>query len=183
MKLKATVILLAALIPSISFASNIKTGETLPGVTVTNKGELVLKGKTISYQSWRSTKLTGKVRILFAIAGRSSAKDLNAPLITAISAANFPENKYQTTTIINQSDAIWGTGGFVKSATEDSKREYPWSSIVLDTNGIVQKTWDLKKESSAVFVINKAGQVIFAKEGKLSTNEINTVILLVKNNL
>ncbi|MCG3864937.1 MULTISPECIES: YtfJ family protein [unclassified Photobacterium] len=183
MKLKATVILLAALIPSISFASNIKTGETLPGVTVTNKGELVLKGKTISYQSWRSTKLTGKMRILFAIAGRSSAKDLNAPLITAISAANFPENKYQTTTIINQSDAIWGTGGFVKSATEDSKREYPWSSIVLDTNGIVQKSWDLKKESSAVFVINKAGQVIFAKEGKLSTNEINTVILLVKNNL
>lgn len=183
MKLKATFILLAALIPSISFASNIKTGETLPGVTVTNKGELVLKGKTISYQSWRSTKLTGKMRIVFAIAGRSSAKELNAPLVAAISAAKFPENEYQTTTIINQNDAIWGTGGFVKSATEDSKREYPWSSIVLDSNGIVQKTWNLKKENSAVFVVNKAGKVIFAKEDKLTPSEIKEVISLVNNNL
>ncbi|WP_305809932.1 YtfJ family protein, partial [Photobacterium kishitanii] len=44
------------------------------------------------------------------------------------------------------------TTSFVKSTTEDNKKKYPWSSIVLDSNGIVQKTWDLKKENSAIIV-------------------------------
>ncbi|PSV19249.1 YtfJ family protein [Photobacterium leiognathi subsp. mandapamensis] len=183
MKSKALLFLLATLIPSLTYASNVKDGSTLPGVTVTNKGELVLKGNDISYQSWRSTKLTGKMRIVFAIAGRSAAKELNAPLVAAISAAKFPEDKYQTTTIINQDDAIWGTGSFVKSATEDSKRQYPWSSIVLDSKGIVQKAWDLRKESSTVFVLDQSGKVLFAQEGKLSPSEIKQVINLVQSNL
>ena len=44
--------------------------------------------------------MLGKVRVIQAIAGRSSAKELNAPMMTAITAAKFPEDSYQTTSII-----------------------------------------------------------------------------------
>lgn len=170
-------------VPTLAQANNIEIGTTLPTVTVTNKGELVLNNNNISYQPWRSTKLGGKTRIIMAIAGRSSAKEINAELVNAISMAHLPQQKYQTTTIINQDDAIWGTSSFVKSATEESKKEYPWSSIVLDSDGIVQKTWDLKKENSAIIVLNKNAQVVFIHEGQLSHQQVKHVITLVKKNI
>ena len=95
----------------------------------------MLKEKEISYQPWQSKVLTGKVFLIQHIAGRSSAKELNAPMIEAIKAAKLPHDKYQTVTIINSNDAIWGTSGFVKSSAEDSKKEFPWSAMVLDARG------------------------------------------------
>ncbi|MDE5307786.1 YtfJ family protein [Providencia stuartii] len=36
--------------------------------------------------------------------------------------ANFPHDAYQTTSIINADDAIFGTGVFVSNSVEDSKK-------------------------------------------------------------
>ena len=127
--------------------------------------------------------MLGKVRVIQAIAGRSSSKEMNAPLMAALTAAKLPEANYQTTTIINQDDAIWGTGSFVKSSAEDSKQEFPWSSMVLDEDGKVAKTWDLKPESSAIIVQDKQGKVLFVKEGALSDDEVKQVIGLIKDNI
>ncbi|PSV24536.1 YtfJ family protein [Photobacterium kishitanii] len=176
-------ILFTVTLPTLAQANNIEIGTTLPAVTVTNKGELVLNNDSISYQFWCSTRLEGKTRIIMAIAGRSSAKKINTKLVNAISAARFPQQQYQTTTIINQDDAIWGTAHFVKSVTEENKKKYPWSSIVLDSNGIVQKTWDLKKENSAIIVLNKNAQVVFVHEGQLNQQQIERIITLVKKNI
>lgn len=46
-------------------------------------------------------------------------------MIEAIKKARLPHDSYQTVTIINSNDAIWGTSGFVKSSAEDSKKEFP----------------------------------------------------------
>ncbi len=50
------------------------------------------------------------------------SKELNAPLVEAIKQAKFPHDSYQTTTIINTDDAIFGTGVFVKTALKIAKR-------------------------------------------------------------
>lgn len=65
--------------------------------------------------------------------------------MAAITAAKFPAESYQTTTIINQDDAIWGTSSFVKSSAQDSKKEFPWSSMVLDEFGLVAKPGSYKR--------------------------------------
>ncbi|XKY37834.1 YtfJ family protein [Enterovibrio sp. 27052020O] len=174
-----TLALATALISGFASAHIISNGQPVPSATVEKYGELTLNGDKIGYQTWNSSDLTGKVRIIQAIAGRSSAKEMNAPLVEAIKAADFPNDKYQTTTIINQDDAIWGTGGFVKSSAEDSKKEFSWSSIVLDESGAVAKAWHLKDESSAIVVIDPQGEVRFAKEGALSDAEVTQVIDLV----
>ena len=164
-------------------ANNLKMGQPLPSVTVKDYGELLLKdGKDgdISYAPWSSSQLPGKVRIIQAIAGRTAAKDLNSATIDAITAAKLPEDSYQTTTIVNQDDAIWGTGAFVKSSAKSSKEEFYWSSVVLDSNGNVQKAWQLEKKNSAIIVLDKAGKVLFVKEGLLSANEVKQAIDLVK---
>ncbi|WP_025673599.1 YtfJ family protein [Salinivibrio socompensis] len=168
-----------ALLASTSWAHTIQNGAPLPTASVTEHGELTLKDKDLVYANWQTEQLPGKVRVIQAIAGRSSAKEMNAPLMDAITAADFDDARYQTTTIINQDDAMWGTGGFVKSSAEDSKREFSWSSIVLDENGSVAKAWRLKEESALIAVLDEKGMVRFVKEGKLSEDEVNQVFSLV----
>ncbi|AXT69764.1 YtfJ family protein [Vibrio parahaemolyticus] len=183
MKIKTLLPLLLAMTPSLSFANNLTIGENVPDVRVGAYGEIVMQGEGVAYQPWAAQNMLGKVRVIQAIAGRSSAKEMNAPLMSAITAAKFPQESYQTTTIINQDDAIWGTGSFVKSSAQDSKKEFPWSSMVLDENGLVAKAWGLEQESSAIIVQDKQGKVLFSKEGPLEQNEITQVIELIKQNI
>ena len=53
--------------------------------------------------------------------------------------------------------------------------------MVLDDKSAVKNEWGLKGKESAVIVLDKSGKVKFVKEGKLSNEEIQTVIGLVKN--
>ncbi|WP_087026668.1 YtfJ family protein [Thaumasiovibrio subtropicus] len=179
----ALILTVSALLSSPLLAHNLTVGESLPTANVDKHGELLLLDGKIEYAKWNSDMLAGKVRVIQAIAGRSAAKEMNADLMAAITAADFPEDKYQTTTIINQDDAMWGTGGFVKSSAEDSKQEFHWSSMVLDANGSVKQSWDLVEKSSAIIVLDTESQVLFAHEGKLTEAQIEHVLTLVRNNL
>jgi len=167
---------------SVSLASNILTNQLVPAVSVTDKGELILNNEDkLDYQPWKSQQLVGKVRTVQHIAGRSSAKELNTPLIEAIKQAKLPHDTYQTTTIINTDDAIFGTGPFVRGSVEDSKKEFPWSQFIVDADGVAQKGWGLEKESSAIIVLDKQGKVRFVKEGVLSGAEITSAINLIND--
>ncbi|MCL9777085.1 YtfJ family protein [Vibrio methylphosphonaticus] len=183
MKLKSLLSLTLLCLPTLAFATNVQVGSAARSVSVDAHGELLLEGDTINYSAWKSAQMLGKVRVIQAIAGRSSSKKMNAPLMAAITAEKFPEDSYQTTTVINQDDAMWGTGSFVKSSAEDSKKEFPWSSMVLDEHGLVANAWQLEAESSAIIVQDKSGKVLFVKEGVLSDDELNTVLELIKQNL
>lgn len=183
MKNKTLLTLLLASISGVSMAHNIEVGKKLPAVDIPSYGEIVIDKDSTKYTFWNTKKLLGKVRVIQAIAGRSSSKELNAPLMSAITAAELPESDYQTTTIINQDDAIWGTGSFVKSSAESSKEEFPWSSLVLDENGNAAKAWDLQEESSAIIVQDKQGNVLFVKEGALTDSEVMNAIQLIKDNI
>ncbi|MBZ6074050.1 YtfJ family protein [Aeromonas schubertii] len=172
-----------ALLSPLAMAHNIKESAPVPVVKINDKGELMLSGKDIAYQPWQSGVLTGKVYLIQHIAGRSSAKELNAPMIDAIKAAKLPHDQYQTVTIINSNDAIWGTSGFVKSSAEDSKKEFPWSSMVLDAKGMARNAWALAPESSAIILIGKDGKVLFVKDGQLAKNDIDQVMGLIKTHI
>ncbi|MDB1122290.1 YtfJ family protein [Vibrio algarum] len=183
MKVKSLTALILCTSPILGFAHNISLETTVPNVVIAKHGEIFVENENIVYKEWDSSSLPNKVRVVQAIAGRTSAKKMNADLMTAITASKFPANQYQTTTIINQDDAIWGTGSFVKSSAEDTKAEFPWSSIILDKDGSVAKSWQLQEESSAIIVLNKDGNVLFVKEGILTKDEIDQVINLVSANL
>lgn len=181
--LKSCILGLSLAVSCSAFAANVKVGQSLPSVTVSKAGEMMVQNDAITYQTWASESMQGKVRVIQAIAGRSGAKAMNEPLTTAITAAKFDPANYQTTTIVNQSDSIWGTGSFVKSSAESSKKEFSWSSVVLDENGVAAKVWALAPENSAIIVQDKAGKVLYFKEGKLSDSEIEQVLNLVKAQL
>lgn len=179
-KIKLTLGLSLALFSGNTLAHNLQLNANLPSVTVAEDGELKLKGDNVQYQSWQSSQLTGKVRIIHHFAGRSAVKEKNEPLMTAIKAANFDRQHYQTTTIVNADDAVIATGVFVKSSTEDGKKANPHSQVVLDQKSAVKNAWALKEKESAIIVLGKGGKVKFVAEGKLSDAEVKGVIDLVK---
>ncbi|MGV8924115.1 MAG: YtfJ family protein [Ewingella sp.] len=176
MVFKSLLVMSLVIYPLFAFAHDLTPGERLPAVGVDDKGELNYINNNFSYARWNSAKLPGKVRLVQHIAGRSSAKELNAPLVDAIRAANLPHDHYQTTTIINTDDAIIGTGIFVRNSIENGKKEFPWSQVIVDSNGVVKKAWQLEPKSSAIVVLDKNGVIKFAKEGALNQAEIKQVV-------
>lgn len=179
MILKSLLMMSLVIFPLFASAHNLIPGERLPAVGVEDKGELNYVNNDFSYSRWNSAKLPGKVRLVQHMAGRTSAKALNAPLVDAIRAANLAHDRYQTTTIINTDDAILGTGMFVRSSIESGKKEFPWSQIIVDSNGVVKKAWQLEPKSSAVVVLDKNGVIKFVKEGALTQEEVQQVITLL----
>lgn len=164
-----------------TLAHNIALNNGLAPVAVTKDGELILSNGDVNYQSWRSANLVGKVRVIQHIAGRSSVKEKNEALMDAIKAEKFDGTKYQTTTIINADDAIIGTGTFVKSSAEKGKKQNSHSQVILDQQSSVKNAWALKEKESLIVVLDKSGKVKFVKEGKLTPQEIQSVITLVKS--
>lgn len=150
-------------------------GQRVAPLGISDKGELIYSQDKFSYKGWNSAQLPGKVRVIQHIAGRSSAKEKNAALIEAIKAAQFPHDRYQTTTIVNTDDAIPGTGMFVRSSIESNKKQFPWSQFIVDGNGVAKKAWQLEKGGSAIVVLDKEGKVRFAKDGALTQEEVKQV--------
>ena len=173
--------LTASLISNFAFAHSLSINQPLPSVTVKKLGELTYNGDKFSYQDWTSQSLTGKMRVIFAIAGRSSAKESITPMINAITAAQFPKDKYQTTTIVNLDDSVWGTSPFVKSSAKNTKKEFMFSSFVLDDNSTVSTAWDLKEAGAAMIVVDSENKVLFVKEDKISNKEIAYVIDMIRS--
>ncbi|MDW8844498.1 YtfJ family protein [Erwinia sp. MMLR14_017] len=172
-------VLISLSLPCIAGAHAFKEGQRLPAIGISDKGELMLQQDKFSYQRWNSAKLPGKVRVVQHIAGRSSSKEKNASLIEAIKSARFPHDRYQTTTLVNTDDAIPGTGMFVRSSIENNKKQFPWSQFIVDSDGVAKKAWQLEDGGSAIVVLDKKGEVRFAKDGALTQEEVKQVVALV----
>lgn len=173
-----TIVLLLS--PLAASANNFIQDEPVAPVAIADRGELLLNKGDFSYRPWRSAQLAGKVRVIQYIAGRTSAKKKNSLLIAAIKEASLPEDRFQPTTIVNTDDAIPGSGFFVRGKIEKNKRHYPWAQFIVDSDGLGRRAWQLPEESSTIIVLDKAGRVQWAKDGALTTEEVDRVIALLR---
>ena len=53
--------------------------------------------------------------------------------------------------------------------------------LIADAKGDGQKTWGLKKESSAIIVLDKQGNVVFFKDGALTPQEVQATIKQIES--
>jgi len=169
-----------------ALAATIEVGKPVPAAKVNGEGEINLDEtheQIKRYSPWSTDALPGRVRTVQAIAGRTSAKKMNQAFIDEVAAAKFDRNKYQTTTIINLSDKIPASGFVVKGKAEASKKEFWWSSVVLDDKGEVARNWGLQPESSAILVLDNQGKVLFFKEGELTQQEREQALNLIKTEI
>lgn len=182
-----------------AFAEGIVVGQKLPSVTIENKGQMVVEsvvvddimvlkdGTGISYETFNSDDLTGKIRTVYYMAARTGIEDINQPFIDGLIAAKLPEftpdGSYKTTTILNTDDAMWGTSGIATGRLEDSQRKTAYAFFVVDAEGLGLKKWGLKAKGTAIIVLDRDGKVLYFKDGKMSADEISSTVALIEKHL
>jgi len=62
-----------------------------------------------------------------------------------------------------------------------NKKRYHGSSMVLDEKGQVRQAWQLQPNSSSIIVVGRDGEVLFAKDGQMTAEEVSATIRLIES--
>ena len=130
--------------------------------------------------AWNSNMLKGKVHILFYV--DPDERKLNEPLTQALKKRHFDRKKYASVAMINLA-ATWLPNAVLESKLEAKQKEFPDTIYVKDKKKVLVNKWNLADDNSDILIFDKSGKLIYKKFGKLSTNEIKEVLLLIEKNL
>jgi YtfJ family uncharacterized protein len=155
--------------------ADLKIGEVPK--TVTLKDEL---GGRLDGSPWSSTELTGKVSVVFYV--DPDEKDLNNPASEALKAEGFSLEKYQSYGIINMA-ATWLPNFAISSSLEKKQKIYTNTIYVRDYKKALVKEWGIADDNSDILAFDKAGKLIFKKEGLLNDKEIQMLIQVIRDHL
>jgi YtfJ family uncharacterized protein len=129
---------------------------------------------------WSSEELKSKVIVLFYV--DPDEKDTNNETSEALDKEKFPGEKFQSVAIINMA-ATWLPNFAISSSLDEKQKRYPRTIYVRDYNKTLVKAWNLADDSSDVLAFDKEGRVIFRKDGKLTPEEIQNLLKVIKNNM
>ena len=156
-------------------AQAIEIGEIPPKVELKEKLGGRLDGKP-----WSSEELRGKVHVLFYV--DPDEKDTNNDASEALDKEKFPGEKFQSVGIINMA-ASWLPNFAISSSLKDKQKRYPRTTYVRDYKKVLVSAWKIADDSSNVLAFDKQGKLIFRKDGKLTAEEIQTLIKVIRNHL
>ena len=156
-------------------AQAIELGEIPPNVEL--KEQL---GGRLDGTPWSSTELQGKVYVLFYV--DPDEKDTNNEASDALDREKFPSEKFQSVGIINMA-ATWLPNFAISSALKDKQKRYPKTIYVRDYKKVLVNAWKIADDSSNVLAFDKKGKLIFRKDGKLTAEEIRTLIKVIRDHL
>ena len=159
--------------------SSVVLGEALPVLEIDDKGEMCLVNDDVTFEAWKTTSLKGKFRLIQHLAGKAEAKTINQALLDEVKDSGYPRERFQTTTIINLNDAVFGTGTIVEAIAVNGKKRFPWTSVILDRQGSFSSALSLAKGSSAIILIDEDAKIRFFKDGPLSESEIRDVLSII----
>jgi YtfJ family uncharacterized protein len=150
-------------------------GETPPTVELREKLGGRLDGKP-----WSSEELRGKVHVLFYV--DPDEKDTNNDASEALNREKFPSDKFQSVGIINMA-ATWLPNFAISSSLKDNQKRYPRTIYVRDYKKVLVNAWKIADDSSNVLAFDKQGKLIFRKDGRLTAEEIQTLIKGIRDHL
>ena len=156
-------------------AQAIEIGEIPPKVELREKLGGRLDGKP-----WSSEELQGKVHVLFYV--DPDEKDTNNDASEALDREKFSSDKFQSVGIINMA-ATWLPNFAISSAVKDKQKRYPKTIYVRDYKRVLVSAWKIADDSSNVLAFDKKGKLIFRKDGKLTAEEIQTLIKVIHDHL
>jgi len=124
--------------------------------------------------------LRGKVHVLFYV--DPDEKDTNNDASEALDKEKLPGDKYQSVGIINMA-ATWLPNFAISSSLKDKQKRYPRTIYVRDYKKVLVNAWKIADDSSNVLAFDKQGKLIFRKDGKLTTEDIQRLIKSIRDHL
>ena len=179
-----TVAILCALFTTpISTAATPTLNQVIDPLTISEHGELILVNDKPAFQPWSTDRLTDGTRmhVLMYIAATLGADRANKPFTDALNNKGFGFDQVMPTSIINVSQAPWGSAGIVMHELTRNKRKYPQATLVADTLGLGLTVWALKPSSYAVMILDPYGKILFFKDGALAGEEIEQALQILSH--
>ena len=170
--------LVAAGLLCVSAASTaLELGGELPALDVPSRGELEINGDSVRFVPWSTEQITADTpALIFHMAARMSSDSIIAPLRDRLEKGDYAPGSFQSISVVNLDDALWGTQGLVTSELAKNKRAHPQAVLVADDEGRGLKAWSLEPKGVAVILLNTDGNIRLLKEGKLSEEDVNDII-------
>jgi len=137
-------------------------------------------GGRLDGKPWSSEELRGKVHVLFYV--DPDEKDTNNDASEALDKEKFPGEKFQSVGIINMA-ASWLPNFAISSSLKDKQKRYPRTTYVRDYKKVLVSAWKIADDSSNVLAFDKQGKLIFRKDGKLTTEDIQRLIKSIRDHL
>ena len=170
--------LVAAGLLCVSAASTaLELGGELPALDVPSRGELEINGDSVRFVPWSTEQITADTpALIFHMAARMSSDSIIAPLRDRLDKGDYAPGSFQSISVVNLDDALWGTQGLVTSELAKNKRAHPQAVLVADDEGRGLKAWSLEPKGVAVILLNTDGNIRLLKQGKLSEEDVNDII-------
>ena len=153
----------------------IEIGEVPPKIELKEKS-----GGRLDGRPWRSEELRGKVHVLFYV--DPDEKDTNNDASEALDREKFPGDRFQSVGIVNMA-ATWLPNFAISSAVKDKQKRYPTTIYVRDYKKVLVNAWRIADDSSDVLAFDKNGILIFRKDGRLTAEEIQKLIKIIRDHL
>jgi len=138
------------------------------------------KGAKVTGEPFTTESLKEKVHVLFYV--DPDEKEMNEHVVSALKAEKFERSSYASVAVINM-DATWLPNFAIASMLAKKQEEFPHTIYVKDLQKVLLKAWELEDDSSNVLLFDRSGKSLFAKKGKLSEEEVQTLIALIKENI
>ncbi len=138
------------------------------------------QGAKVTGEPFTTESLKKKVHVLFYV--DPDEKELNEHVVSALKTEKFDRSRYASVAVINM-DATWLPNFAIASMLAKKQEAFPHTIYVKDLQKVLLKAWDLEDDSSNVLLFDKNGKSLFAKKGKLSEEEVKTLIALIKANI
>ena len=174
LKMVLAALFAVSLVPAVARAGA-ELGQVSPKVELKDK-----LGGRLDGTPWSSEELKGKVHVLFYV--DPDEKDTNNDTSEALDKEKFPREKFQSVAIINMA-ATFMPNFLISSSLKEKQEKYPRTIYVRDYKKVLVKEWKLGDDSSDVLAFDKEGKVIFRKDGKLTPEEIQELLKVIKENL
>jgi YtfJ family uncharacterized protein len=153
----------------------IELGEIPPKVELKEK-----LGGRLDGTPWSSGELEGRVYVLFYV--DPDEKDTNNEASDALDREKFPSDKFQSVGIINMA-ATWLPNFAISSGLKDKQKRYPRTIYVRDYKRVLVNAWKIADDCSNVLAFDRKGRLIFRKDGKLTSEEIQALIKVIRDHL
>jgi YtfJ family uncharacterized protein len=137
-------------------------------------------GGRLDGKPWSSEELQGKVHILFYV--DPDERDTNNDASEALEKERFPSEKFQSVGIINMA-ATWLPNFAISSGLKDKQKRYPRTIYVLDNKKVLVNAWKIADDNSNVLAFDKKGRLLFRKDGKFTSDEIQTLITILRDHI
>jgi len=174
MKAVLAVVFVVSLVPVVAWAGA-ELGQVPPKVELKDSLGGRLDGKL-----WSSDELKGKVHVLFYV--DPDEKDTNNETSEALDKEKFPAEKFQSVAIINMA-ATFMPNFLISSSLKEKQEKYPRTLYLRDYKKLLVQEWKLADDSSDIVAFDKSGKIIFRKDGKLTPEEIQKLLKVIKDNL